>query len=192
MVSHPVERDVSDFADFTARITAVQSVEIRSRVTGYLHKMAFKEGSEVKAGDLLFVVDPRPYKAQLDEAQGQVDLQKASLKVAKITLARDLAVNRRVPASISQQQIDQDEATVEESEARVRASEQARELYTLNHEFTRVVSPIDGKISRYNMTLGNLVKQDETLLTTIVSVDPIYAYFDVDEATVQRLQALDP
>jgi RND family efflux transporter MFP subunit len=188
MVSQPLERAVSDYADFTARITAVQSVDIRSRVTGYLHKMAFKEGSEVKAGDLLFVVDPRPYKAQLDEAQGQVDLQRASLKVAKITLARDLAVNHRVAASISQQQIDQDVATVEESEARVRASEQARELYTLNHEFTRVVSPIDGKISRYNMTLGNLVKQDETLLTTIVSVDPIYAYFDVDEATVQRLQ----
>ncbi len=187
-VSYAVERDVTDYAEFTAHITAVQSVEIRPRVSGYLHKMAFKEGSEVKAGDLLFVVDPRPYKAQLDQAQGQVDLQKASLKVAKITLARDLAINRRVSASISQQQIDQDEATVEEAEARVRASQEAMELYTLSHEFTRVVSPIDGKISRYNMTLGNLVKQDETLLTTIVSVDPIYAYFDMDEATVQRLR----
>jgi RND family efflux transporter MFP subunit len=187
-VSYPVERDVTDYADFTARITAVQSVDIRSRVTGYLHKMAFKEGSEVKAGDLLFLVDPRPYKAQLDQAQGQVDLQKASLKVAKITLARDLAINRRVANAISQQQIDQEAATVEEEEARVRASEQAKEVSALNHEFTRVVSPIDGQISRYYLTLGNLVNADQTLLTTVVSVDPMYAYFDMDEATVQRLR----
>jgi RND family efflux transporter MFP subunit len=187
-VSHPVERDITDYAEFSARITAVQSVDIRPRVTGYLHKTAFKEGSEVKTGDLLFVVDPRPYKAQLDQVQGQVDLQKASLKVAKLTLARDLAINRRVPASISQQQIDQDEATVEEAEARVRASEESKELYTLSYEFTRVVSPIDGRISRYHLTLGNLVKQDETLLTTVVSVDPMYAYFDMDEGTVQRLR----
>jgi RND family efflux transporter MFP subunit len=187
-VSYPVERDVTDYADFTARITAVQSVDIRARVTGYLHKMAFKEGSNVKAGDLLFVVDPRPYKAQLDQAQGQVDLYKASLKVAKKTLVRDLAINRRVPASISQEQVDQDEATVEEAEARVRASEKAMELYALSHEFTRVVSPIDGKISRYDLTLGNLVNQDQTLLTTVVSVDPMYAYFDMDEGTVQRLR----
>jgi multidrug efflux system membrane fusion protein len=163
-------------------------VDIRPRATGYLTKMPFQEGAEVKAGELLFVVDPRPYEAQLDQAQGQVDLYKASLKVARITLARDLAVNQRVPNSISQQLIDQQQALVDEAEARVRAAEKSAELYTLNHEFTRVTSPIDGQISRYYLTLGNLVNQDTTLLTTVVSVDPMYAYFEMDEPTLLRIR----
>src|SRR5262249_7392352 len=86
-VSQPVRREVTDFVDFTGRTEAVHSVDIRPRVTGYLVEMPFQEGAEVKKGDLLFVVDPRPYKAQLDQAQGQVDLYKASLKLAKVTLA---------------------------------------------------------------------------------------------------------
>ena len=85
-VGQPVQREVTDYVDFTGRTEAVYSVDIRPRVTGYLGKMPFQEGSEVKAGDLLFVVDPRPYKAQLDQAQGQVDLYQASLKLAKTTL----------------------------------------------------------------------------------------------------------
>ena len=96
--------------DFTGRTKAVQSVDIRPRVTGYLVEMPFKEGAEVKKGDLLFVVDPRPYKAQLDQAQGQVDLYQAQLKLARTTLARDRAINNLVPGSISQQQLDQEQA----------------------------------------------------------------------------------
>jgi multidrug efflux system membrane fusion protein len=92
-VSHPLQREVTDFVDFTGRTEAVHSVDIRPRVTGYLVEMPFKEGAEVKQGDLLFVVDPRPYKAQVDQAQGQVDLYKASLKLARTTLARDRAIN---------------------------------------------------------------------------------------------------
>src|SRR5262249_50747940 len=185
-VSQPVPREVTDYVDFTGRTEAVHSVDIRPRVTGYLVKMPFREGSEVKAGDLLFVVDPRPYRAQLDQAHSQVDLYKASLKVARTTLARDLAINARVPNSVSQQQLDQEQAMVDEAEARVRAFEKSTELYTLSHEFTRVVSPIDGQISRYYLTLGNLVNQDSTLLTTVVSVDPMYAYFEMDEPTLLR------
>jgi multidrug efflux system membrane fusion protein len=187
-VSQLVRREVTDYVDFTGRTEAVHSVDIRPRVTGYLMKMPFQEGAEVKAGDLLFVVDPRPYEAQLDQAQGQVDLYKASLKVAKITLARELAINERVPNSISQQLIDQQQATVDEAEARVRAAEKSAELYSLNHEFTDVTSPIDGQISRYYLTLGNLVNQDATLLTTVVSVDPMYAYFEMDEPTLLRIR----
>jgi multidrug efflux system membrane fusion protein len=187
-VAQPVRREVTDYVDFTGRTEAVQSVDIRPRVTGYLTQMPFREGAEVKAGDLLFVVDPRPYEAQLDQAQGQVDLNKASLKVAKITLARDLAINQRVPNSISQQLIDQQQATVDEAAARLRATEKSKELYALNHEFTRVTSPIDGQISRYYLTLGNLVNQDSTLLTTVMSVDPIYAYFEMDEPTLLRIR----
>ena len=187
-VSQPVRREVTDYVEFTGRTEAIHSVDIRPRVTGYLVEMPFQEGAEVKKGDLLFVVDPRPYKAQLDQAEGQVDLYKASLRVAKTTLARDRAINEKVPNAISQQQLDQEQAAVEEAEARVRATQKSLELYTLSHEFTRVTSPIDGQISRYYLTLGNLVNQDSTLLTTVMSVDPIYAYFEMDEPTLLRIR----
>jgi multidrug efflux system membrane fusion protein len=187
-VSQPVERKVQDSVDFTGRTEAVQSVDIRPRVTGYLVKTEFKEGAIVKAGDPLFEIDPRPYQAQLDSAQGQVNLYEAQLKLAKITYSRDLALNRLVAHSVSQQQLDQDQAAVEEADARVKAYNKNMEVYRLNHEFTKVVSPIAGQVSRYYYTVGNLVNQDQTLLTTVVSLDPIYAYFDMDEATLLRLR----
>jgi membrane fusion protein, multidrug efflux system len=187
-VSRPVGREVTDYVDFTGRTDAVQSVDIRPRVTGYLVQMPFQEGASVKAGDLLFVVDPRPYKAQLDQAQGQVDLYQAQLKLARTIYARDRAINARVANSISQEQLDQDQASMEEADARVKAFEKNMEVYKLNHEFTKVVSPIDGQVSRYYLTLGNLVNQDQTLLTTVVSRDPMYAYFDVDEPTLLRVR----
>src|SRR5262249_53981252 len=131
-------------------------------------------------------VDPRPYKAQLDQAQGQVNLYQAQLKLAKTTLARDRAVNSLSPGSISPQQFDQEQAVVDEAQARVDAYQKSMEIYRLSHEFTRVISPIDGQISRYYLTLGNLVNQDQTLLTTVVSVDPMYVYFEMDEPTLLR------
>jgi multidrug efflux system membrane fusion protein len=187
-VSKPVVRQVTDFVDFTGRTEAIQSVDIRPRTTGYLVKMAFEEGAEVKEGELLFIIDPRPYQAQLDQAAGQVNLYQAQLKLAKTTYARDRAINNITPGSISRQQLDQDEATVEEADARVKAYEKNMEVYKLNHEFTKVVSPISGMISRYYLTLGNLVNQDQTLLTTVVSLDPVYAYFDMDEPTLLRIR----
>ncbi len=187
-VSKPVVRQVTDFVDFTGRTDAIQSVDIRPRATGYLVKMPFQEGAEVKEGDLLFVIDPRPYQAQLDQAAGQVNLYQAQLKLARTTYARDRAINDLTPGSISRQQLDQDQAAVEEADARVKAYEKNMEVYKLNHEFTRVVSPISGMVSRYYLTLGNLVNQDQTLLTTVVSLDPMYAYFDMDEPTLLRIR----
>ncbi len=187
-VSQSVQREVTDFVDFTGRANAVQSVDIRPRVTGYLKKMPFKEGAEVKAGDLLFEIDPRPYQAQLDSAQGQVNLYDAQLKLAKTVYARDQGINSRVPNSISQQQLDQDHAAVDEAAARVTSYEKNLELYSLNVEFSKVLSPIDGQISRYYLTPGNLVNADQTLLTTVVSLDPIYCYFDMDEPTLLRIR----
>jgi multidrug efflux system membrane fusion protein len=150
--------------------------------------MPFKEGAEVKKGDLLFEIDPRPYQAQLDQAESQVRLNEASLRLAQTTLARDQAVASAVPGGVSQQQLDQDQAAVLEAEARVKAYQASTEVYRLNLEFTRVTSPIDGQVSRYYLTKGNLVNQDQTLLTTVVSLDPMYAYFDVDETTVLRVR----
>ena len=185
-VGQPIQREVTDYVDFTGRTEAVYPVDIRPRVTGYLVSMPFEEGSEVKAGDLLFVIDPRPYKAQLDQAQGQVDLYRASLRLAKTTLARDRAINALSQGSVSQQQFDQEQAVVDEADARVKAFEKSMEISKLSYEFTSVVSPIDGQISRYYLTLGNLVNQDQTLLTTVVSVDPMYVYFEMDEPTLLR------
>jgi multidrug efflux system membrane fusion protein len=187
-VSQPIQREVIDHVDFTGRTEAVQSVEIRPRVTGYVVKIPFKEGATVKAGDLLFEIDPRPYQAQLDAAEGQVNLYDAQLKLAQISYARDVALNARVPNSISQQELDTRKAAVEEAEARVKSYQKSMEIVRLDHEFTEVVSPIDGLVSRYYLTLGNLVTQDQTLLTTVVSLDPIYAYFEIDEPTLLRIR----
>jgi multidrug efflux system membrane fusion protein len=185
-VSQPVQREVTDYVDFTGQTKAVQTVDIIPLVTGYLVEMPFQEGAEVKKGDLLFVVDRRPYKAQLDQAQGQVNLYQAQLKLARTTLARDRAVNALAPGSISPQQIEQEQAVADEAKARVDAFEKSMELSRLNHEFTRVLSPIDGQISFYRKTRGNLVNQNETRLTTVVSVDPMYVYFEMDEPTLLR------
>jgi multidrug efflux system membrane fusion protein len=186
-ISRPVSREVTDFVEFTGRVNAVQTVNVIPRVTGYLVQMPFEEGAEVKTGDLLFEIDPRPYKAQLAQALGQVEVYKAQLQLAEVTLARDMSLqnNRGV---ITQQQIDQDKAAVEEARARVKAYESSTEVYRLNLDFTQVRSPIDGMIGRHFMTVGNLVNQDQTLLATVVSLDPIYVYFEVDEPTLLRVR----
>jgi multidrug efflux system membrane fusion protein len=186
-VSQPVQRQVTDYVDFTGRINAVESVNIIPRVTGYLVKMPFKEGSEVKVGDLLFQVDPRPYKAQLDQAEGQVTLYKAQLKLARTTLARDKEI-AKTPGAVSLQQLDQDQAAVDEAEARVKAYQASTEVYKLNLDFTNVTAPINGQVGRYFLTLGNLVNQDQTLLTTVVSLDPMHVYLDMDESTLLRIR----
>ena len=185
-VSQPVQREVTDYVEFTGQTKAVHSNDIIPQVTGYLVQMPFQEGAEVKQGDLLFQVDPRPYKAQLDQAQGQVDLYKAQLRLARVNLARNRAIEASSPGSVSRQQFDQGQAVVDEASARVNAAERSMELYRLNYDFTSVRSPIDGQSSRYYKTLGNLVNQDQTLLTTVVSVDPMHVYFEMDEATLGR------
>ena len=184
-VSHPVERSVIESMEYTGRTDAVQSVSVRARVTGYLNRMPFTEGDEVKAGDLLFEIDPRPYQALVDQAQSQVTLNKVQLELAQITFDRD----KMLVASnaVSQQQLDQDRAGVDEAKARIKVSEAALKTAKLNLSFTQVRAPVGGRVSRYYYTVGNLVTQDQTLLTTIVSMDPIYAYFDVEERTFQRL-----
>jgi multidrug efflux system membrane fusion protein len=187
-VSKPVQRQVTDYVDFTGRTQAVKSVNIVARATGYLIKEPFAEGSEVKAGDLLFEIDPRPYQAQYDQAVGQVNLYNAQLKLARATLARDEQLLRSTPGAVSAQQVDQDRAAVDEAIAQVKAAEASSETYKLNLSFCKVTSPIDGQVGRWYLTLGNLVTQDQTLLTTVLSLDPIYAYVDVDEPTVLRVR----
>ena len=186
-VSRPVQRKVVDYIDYTGRTDAVNSVDIRPRVTGYLTKMPFTEGSDVKKGELLFEVDTRPYQAQLDQATGQLELAKARLKVAQAnnSLAKETG---KTPGAISVQDVNKYEAAEEEALADVDAATANVEVNRLNREFCEVTSPIDGQVSRYYFTLGNLVNQDQTLLTTVVSLDPLYAYFDLDERTMLRIR----
>jgi multidrug efflux system membrane fusion protein len=185
-VSKPVQREVTSYVEFTGRTEAVEAVDVRPRVTGYLVQMPFTEGSEVKKGDLLFKIDPRPYQAQLEQAQSQVHLNEAQLKLARANYARDVPLLNR--GYVSQQEYDQVKAAVDEATARIEAANATLGVYNLNLEFTRVTSPIDGQVSRYYLTLGNLVNQDQTLLTTVVSLDPMYVYFDMDEPTLLRLR----
>ena len=186
-VSHPIERDITDYVDYTGRTDAVNSVSIVPRVTGYIVKIPFQEGEDVKKGELLFEIDPRPYKAQLDQAQGQLNLYRAQLKlaIANYDRAKLLA---KTPGAISAMDVDAYRAQQAEADAALLAAEASLEVYDLNLSFTKVTSPIDGRVSRYYLTLGNLVNQDQTLLTTVVSLDPMYAYFDVDEPTVLQVR----
>jgi len=189
-VAQPVRREITDYVDFTGRTDAVESVSIRARVTGYLVRLKdpFPEGREVKAGDLLFQVDPRPYQAQYDQAVSQVAVNEASLKLAQATLARDEAASKLVAGAVSALQLDQDRAAVAEADAQLKAAKANTEAYKLNLDFTKVTSPIAGMASRYYYTPGNLVSQDSTLLTTVVSLDPIYVYFDMDETTLVKVR----
>jgi multidrug efflux system membrane fusion protein len=187
-VSKPVARKVTEYVSFTGRADAVNAVDIRARVTGYVVEMGFREGADVKAGQKLFVIDPRPYQAQYDQAAGQLNLYKAQLELAKANHARDKVAAATAPGAVSLQQLDQDKAAVDEAEASVRASEASLKLYQLNVDYTQVTSPVDGQVSRFYLTLGNLVNQDQTVLTSVVSLDPIYAYCEVDEPTVLRVR----
>jgi multidrug efflux system membrane fusion protein len=182
-VSKPVQRDVTNYVDFTGRTDAIFSVDVRARVTGYLVKMPFREGAEVKKDDLLFEIDPRPYQAEYDRAASDVELNEARYKLAVADNARAKVV-AKTPGAISLQDLDKYQASEDEAFAAVEAAKANLEVHKINLDFTKVTSFIDGQVSRYFFTIGNLVNQDMTLLTTVVSLDPIYAYFDMDERTL--------
>jgi RND family efflux transporter MFP subunit len=191
-VSHPVERYVTDQADFTGRVAAVDSVELRARVWGYLDKVHFKEGALVKKGDVLFEIDPLVYRAALSQAEGNL----ASLEARLVRLNADLARAQRLVNTGAMSREDYDKVVGDrgEAEASRAASRAAVERARLDLGYTRVTAPISGRVSRYVVTVGNLVQSGDqgggTLLTTLVSVDPMYVNFDVDEYTVLRIQQL--
>jgi membrane fusion protein, multidrug efflux system len=187
-VSRPIRRPVIDFVDYTGRLDAIQSLDVRARVTGYLVKMPFKEGTEVKKGELLFEIDPRPYQAQLDAAKAQVSLADANYRLAKAENSRSQAIVRRDAGAISTEELEKYAAQELQAFANLGVAKANLETGTLYLDFTKVTSPIDGIVSRYYYTIGNLVNQDQTLLTTVVSYDPMYAYFDMEERTVLRIR----
>jgi RND family efflux transporter MFP subunit len=191
-VSYPVERYVTDYADFTARIAAVDSVEVRAHVWGYLEKVSFKEGALVKKGDVLFELDPRPYQALLNQAKAKVAQDQAQLAYDEAEYQRNLKLVGT--GAVARSDLDKTEAARGVDLANIEADKAAVALSELNLQYTKVTASVSGRISRYNVTVGNLIQSGDqnggTLLTTIVSVDPIYSYFDVDERTVQRVRQL--
>jgi multidrug efflux system membrane fusion protein len=187
-VSRPVQRAVTDFVDYTGRTNAKNSVTIQPRVTGYLIKMPFREGADVKKDDILFEIDPRPYQAQLKAAKASVAQNEANLKYQKATNLRFKELAKRDKGAVSGRELDQYQALEEQAVANLDLAKANLVSAELNLEWTVVKSPINGHISRYYLTYGNLVNQDTTQLTTLVSMDPMYVYFDMDEPTLERIK----
>ena len=182
----PIERSVQDYEDYTGRVAAQYSVEVRSRVTGYLDKIEFQDGAEVKEGDLLFVIDRRPFQAASDSAKALVAVKKAASAFRDAEFKRNQELISK--NAVSKSEFDQSAAAFEEAKAMVASAEAEAEMAKLNLDFTEIYARISGVVSNRKLDLGNLVVADQTLLTSIVSDDPMYVYFDVDERRLLRIQ----
>lgn len=186
-VANPLKKQTTDWDEFTGRFDAVDQVQIRARVTGFVTKVTFVDGAVVKAGDVLYEIDPRQYEATAEQAQGQLDDAKAKVELAQKEL--DRATTLIKTQAISENIVDQRSQALAAAQASVLVAEGALKLAKLNLEYTKVVAPIDGRVSRHLISVGNLVNGSDsgaTLLTSIVSMTPIYLYFDMDESIYQR------
>ena len=186
VVAQPLQRRVTDWDDYVGRFTAVTSVDVRPRVTGYVQSLGFRDGQIVRRGQTLFVIDPRSYQAALDQAAAQQARAAATLRDAKVELTRAKAL--LAARATSQQDVDTRTAAEQQAEADLGAAGAAVRAAKLNLDFTRVTSPIDGRVSDARATPGNLVNQDSTVLTTVVSLDPIRFTFDGPESLFLKYQ----
>jgi len=181
-VASVIERDVTEWDEFTGRLQAVDSVEVRPRVSGLIAAVRFQEGAIVRRGDPLFEIDPRPFQAEVDRLRAELARSRATGQRAASEL--QTAEHLRAENAIAKEEHDRRAAFAQESTAQSAAVEAALRAAELNLEFTKVTSPIDGRVGRAIVTEGNLVSSgpgEATLLTTVVSLDPVYAYFDADE-----------
>jgi multidrug efflux system membrane fusion protein len=185
------QREIADWDEFTGRLQAVDAVEIRPRVSGYIKRVSFDEGKEVKKGEVLFEIDPRPYRAALAQAQAELEKARSAAALAASDVER---AGKLVKAqAISREEYDSRTSAEAQGGATVRAAEAAVQTARLNLDWTRVRSPIAGRVSNAMVTPGNLVQAgppEATLLTTVVSMDPMYLYFDSDEQTYLRYAGL--
>jgi RND family efflux transporter MFP subunit len=186
-IAQPLAQEVTEWDEYTGRIEAVNSVDVRARVSGYLEKVNFKAGDKVHKGDLLFVIDPKPFAAQLNYAEAELERAKSRHELAKNDLARAERLFRA--KAISEEEHDARSKGLREAVAAVQSAQANVNTARLNLEFTQVHSPIDGRIGRELITAGNLVNGgggDATLLTFIVSTDPVYVYVDADERSALK------
>lgn len=187
-VARVLERPVVQWDDYTGRVVAAETVELRPRVSGYVERVAFREGEEVGKGDLLFVIDQRPYRAALARAQAQLAQAQSEAQLARLQDAR--AEELLEASAISREEYEARRAASAHGDAAVRAAEAAVTAARLDLEFTQVRSPIDGRAGRALVTAGNLAQADATLLTTVLSLDPVHVYFEADERSFLGYQAL--
>jgi RND family efflux transporter MFP subunit len=185
-VVQPIQREVTDYAEFTGRVEAVESIQLRARVHGHLIKALFKAGADVKKDDVLFEIDPRPYKAQLAKDLARQQQAEAEVKRAEAEYARFAQIVKDAAASTFE--YDTSLANRDKAVADVAAAKAAIAASQLDLEFCTIRSPIDGRASSYGVSVGNLVIADQTLLTSIVSTDPIYTSFAVDDLTFLRVK----
>jgi membrane fusion protein, multidrug efflux system len=185
-VAQPTKRTVTDWDEFTGRFEAVEEVQVRARVGGFVTSVEFRDGAFVNTGDLLYVIDSRPFEAVAEQADGQLSDARAKAELAKRELDRALTLNQT--QAVSDSIVDQRRQALQAAKASEMQAEGLLKAAQLNIEFTHVVAPIGGRVSRHLVSVGNLVSGSDngggaTLLTSIVSLDPIYIYFDMDEAT---------
>jgi RND family efflux transporter MFP subunit len=188
-VAKVLERQITNYQEFTGRIEAVERVELRPRVSGYIESVAFREGAEVKKGDVLFVIDPRPYDATLKRARAE--LARAESAARQAQTERERAVKLLSLHALSQEEFDARTAGSEKASADVQAAQAAVDAAELDLAFTRVRAPISGVVGKAEITTGNFVSSGETLLTRLVSIDPVYVQFDGDEAAYLRQEQYD-
>jgi multidrug efflux system membrane fusion protein len=179
-----VERQVAETQEFSGRLEAIEHVDIRPRVSGFITEVNFKPGAEVKKGDVLFVIDPRPYQAEADRADAAAKAARAKSDLARVELNR--AERLLGDKAIAQREYDASASGQKELDATARAAEAQAAAARLNLAYTRVTAPINGRVSKAEITLGNLVDAS-AVLTSVVSLDRIYASFDGDEETYLRV-----
>jgi RND family efflux transporter MFP subunit len=191
-VSQPIERAVSDWLEFTGRIEAVESVDVRARVSGYITKVDFDAGTLVKEGDLLFEIDPREYQTAVTRAEGEIARLRALLARAGAEVARTQKL--RPSGAVSEREVDVATGSKGATEGELVTAQAQLEKAKLDLQFTRVTAPITGRASRAEVTAGNLVvvgADGGPILTSIVSLDPVWVYFDIDEPSLLRLRAAE-
>jgi RND family efflux transporter MFP subunit len=193
LVGRPVVETITNYEDFLGHTEAMMTVEIRARVSGYLVKGlrdggANREGTEVKEGEVLFEIDPRTYEA--DKSKAEAALGQSQARVERLAKDFKRAQELLPTRSIAQGDYDQIAGDYKEAEAAVKTAQAALRLASLNLEFAKVRAPCDGRVSKQLIDPGNMVQTDQTPLTTIVKLDPIYAYFDIDERTLLQLRRL--
>jgi RND family efflux transporter MFP subunit len=190
-VAAALQREVTEWDEFTGRLEAVDSVQVRARVGGYIDSVNFNAGSVVRKGELLFVIDPRPYQAELAKAEAELSRARARTELADSDVARSERL--RDIKAVSEEEYDQKRNAAREAHSAVAAARAAVEIARLNQSFTRVTAPITGRVSKAEVTAGNLISGGSgaaTLLTTVVSVDPIYVAFEGDEQVYLKYREL--
>jgi len=190
VVCLPVSDQITDHEDFTGQTQAVKTVNILARVSGYLDEVFFNDGDEVTKGTLLFQIDPRPYQNLVDHSLAQVESSEAALRLAQQNNARAIRLHTESPKSITQQDVDSFQAAEDQAAAALDTAKATLATNQLNLEFTKVTAPITGRLSRRMVDPGNLVKADETIVTRIVTQEPMYVYFDLNERTMLRFRRL--